>query len=175
MLERFKLDKNFKFLLIFFVKGFLLFILWELFYEGWFINTNWVNKTLIHHLVRVNKWLLDFFGYTTFNYEDIIGIDGSHGVFIGDPCNGLSLFALFTGFIVAFSGKIKYKIPFIAMGIVVIHGLNIVRIFGLTLMAKFSPQTLDFNHKYTFTFFVYGVIFLMWMWWVKKFAKKKSA
>lgn len=175
MLKRFKSDKNLKFLFFFFVKGIALYLLWMLIYDGWLVDTHWVNKTLINHLVAVNKWLLDSFGFMTFRYDDIVGIDGSHGVFIGDPCNGLSLFALFAGFIIAFTGKIKYKIPYIFFGVLVIHALNILRIFGLTILAKYHPETLDFNHKYTFTIFIYGIIFLMWMLWVKKFALLKSS
>ncbi|MBX2959486.1 MAG: archaeosortase/exosortase family protein [Flavobacteriales bacterium] len=173
MLERLKSNSKIFFLLTFFLKGLALYLFWVLLYEGWLINTKFVNSTLIRHLVDTNQVLLDFFGFTTFSNGETIGIDGSHGVFIGDPCNGLSLFALFTGFIIAFTGKIKYKIPFIILGILFIHLLNVVRIFALTLMSKYAPEVLDFNHKYTFTYFIYTIIFLLWMLWVKKYAQKE--
>lgn len=150
-----------------------MYIFWVLFYDNWLINTQLINSGLINHLVKTDAALLNFFGFTIFEYDQTIGIDGSHGVFIGDPCNGLSLFALFAGFVIAFTGKIKYKLPFIAIGLLIIHSLNIARIFTLTLLAKFYPDTLDFNHKYTFTYLIYSVIFVMWMVWVKKYAQKK--
>lgn len=173
MLERLRSNKKIFFLITFFTKGLALYLFWVIFYDGWLINTKFVNSTLINHLVFTNQVLLDWFGFTTFSNGETIGIDGSHGVFIGDPCNGLSLFALFAGFIIAFTGKIKYKIPYIALGMLFIHLLNIIRIFVLTLLAKYSPETLDFNHKYTFTYIIYTIIFLMWMWWVKKYAEKE--
>lgn len=173
MLERLRSNKKIFFLITFFTKGLALYLFWVIFYDGWFINTKFVNATLINHLVSANQLLLDLFGYTTFSSGETIGIDGSHGVFIGDPCNGLSLFALFAGFVIAFTGKAVYKIPFITIGILIIHVLNIIRIFVLTLLAKYSPETLDFNHKYTFTYIIYSIIFIMWMWWVKKYAEKE--
>lgn len=173
MLERLKSNKKIFFLVTFFVKGLALYLFWIIFYDGWMVNTKFVNSTLINHLIGANQLLLDAFGYTTFSNGETIGIDGSHGVFIGDPCNGLSLFALFAGFIIAFNGRLVYKIPFIALGVLFIHLLNIIRIFLLTLLAKYSPATLDFNHKYTFTYLIYSLIFLMWMVWVKKYAEKK--
>lgn len=171
-MKRFNLDKKNVFLLNFLLKGILFYILWILIYENWLANSAYVDDVLIDHLVSANKFLLHLFGYTIFHYDATIGIDGSHGVYIGAPCDGVSLFALFTGFVVVFSGKIKHKIPFIILGILIIHVLNILRIFSLTVMAKYKPEMLDFNHKYTFTIIIYLVIFSMWVFWVKKYASK---
>ena len=103
-----------------------------------------------------------------------MGIDGTHGVLIGAPCNGLNLFALFAGFIIIFPGKIIQKLIFIPIGILIIHVINIFRLVALALVVLYKPESLEFNHKYTFTIVVYAFIFVMWIIWVNKFAIKKE-
>lgn len=90
---------------------------------------------------------------------------------VGRGCNALELFVLFAGFIIAFPGSLKHKLWFIPLGVVLIHFLNVVRVAALAMIQFKAPQYLDFNHRYTFTFIVYGVIFLLWVIWVKKISK----
>jgi hypothetical protein len=33
-----------------------------------------------------------------------------------------------------------------------------------------SPESLEFNHKYTFTLLVYSLIFALWMLWVNRYS-----
>ena len=161
-----------KFIASFVLKGFGLYIAWFLLYDNWLLKDGFVDHFLIQHLVSATSLILDFIGYETFQYADAVGIDGTHGVLIGAPCNGIELFALFFGFIVIFPGKIIDKLIYIPIGLLVIHLLNIIRLVSLALVVLYSPDSLDFNHKYTFTIIIYGIIFLMWMLWVKKFSKK---
>ena len=49
----------------------------------------------------------------------------SHGVWIGEPCNGIKIFGLFTIFIISFKGKWSKKIWFIPLGILCLHFLKI--------------------------------------------------
>ena len=99
-----------------------------------------------------------------------VGVDGTHGLWIGDECNGLKLFALFSCVIIAFPGPWRKKLWFIPFGILAIHLINVIRIIGLALVVLYAPQSLDFNHNVTFTITVYSFIFLLWYWWAKKFA-----
>ena len=101
-----------------------------------------------------------------------IGIDGSLGLWVGAPCNGLSLFAMFTGFIVAFKGKNKHKLWYIPLGIISIHLLNILRVTALCIVIKYNHDLLDFNHTYTFTLINYSWIFFLWIMWANKLSKK---
>ena len=89
---------------------------------------------------------------------------------IGRGCNGLVLYALFTGFIISFPGKILSKFTFIPFGILIIYLTNIIRICLLTYIRLNYSFSFDFNHKYTFTFIVYGIIFLLWRYWVSNFS-----
>ncbi len=161
-----------RFVAAFIIKGFTLYIVWFLLYDNWLLKDGLVDHFLIQHLVDATSFILNSIGYQTFQYADAVGIDGTHGVLIGAPCNGLDLFALFTGFIIIFPGKMTYKIIFIPIGLLVIHILNILRLVSLALVVLYSPNSLDFNHKYTFTVIIYGIVFLLWMLWVKKFSKR---
>jgi exosortase family protein XrtF len=123
-------------------------------------------------------WLLKVIGFDTFqgNHETIrtIGIQGTHGLWIGDPCNGLTLFALFSLFIAAYPGKWKHKLWFIPLGVTLIHFMNVIRITALCIITLKSPQWLNFNHTYLFQTLMYLFIFALWYVWIRKFSTTES-
>lgn len=96
------------------------------------------------------------------------------GIWIGDACNGFKLFSVFTIFIIAYPGPIKSKSWFIPIGLIAIHLANVIRVMALLLINNYYPQYLDFNHLYTFTIFVYAIIFLFWYIWAKRIAHDKK-
>jgi len=106
-------------------------------------------------------------------YQYHMGIDGTSGVVIGNPCDGLSLFILYAAFLIVFNGKWHFKLIFSFVGIVVIHLLNVLRVMSLAMIVKYYPASLDFHHSYTFTLFVYSFIFLLWMLRIKIYKKHK--
>jgi exosortase family protein XrtF len=167
--------KQQKIIILFFIKAIALYLVWYFLYENWLIKVGWADGLIIDNLVYLNEKTLSLLGYTTFVYGHTVGIDGSHGVYIGTPCNGIDLMALFAGFILIFNGNWKNKLWYIPLGLLIIHLLNLIRVLALTIMAKLAPEYLDFNHKYTFTIMLYGIVFLGWMLWVKYFAVKKSS
>ena len=169
-----KISPQDKFISLFILKGIGLYLFWYIIYDNWLLKDGWVDHFLINHLVASTSFILKILGFTVFTYADAVGIDGTHGVLIGAPCNGLNLFALFAGFIIIFPGKIIQKLIFIPIGILIIHVINIFRLVALALVVLYKPESLEFNHKYTFTIVVYAFIFVMWIIWVNKFAIKKE-
>ena len=167
------MDKKNKFLISFFAKAILAYFVWFILYENWLMKVGSLDNLVIGNLVYFTDIFLKGIGYETFVYDHIIGIQGSHGVFIGTPCNGLDLMALFAGFVIIFKGRIIDKVWFICLGLIIIHFLNLIRVISLTIIAKTSPDFLDFNHKYTFTIALYLLVFVGWMIWVGKFSIKK--
>lgn len=162
--------KSNKFVVIFFIKAIVLYILWYFVYEQWIMKVGWLDKIIIDNLIYITNKILLLLGYTTFVYDHTFGIDGSNGVYIGTPCNGIELMALFTGFVIIFHGSWKNKIWFIPAGLIIIHFLNLMRVLALAIIAKTAPSTIDFNHKYTFTLLLYLFVFFGWIIWVKKFS-----
>lgn len=104
----------------------------------------------------------------------IIGYQYSHGVWIGEPCNGIKVFGLFAIFILSFQGDLIKKLIFIPLGILIIHFLNIIRIALLTYISAVNPFILDFNHNITFQIIIYGSMLALWYLWIIKFSKVKS-
>lgn len=150
-------------------------------YAAWSMLYNWVihpwgklDTLVINDSSLWALWALDTLGYSTFQGEHetirTIGISGTHGLWIGDPCNGLTLFALFSLFILAYPGKWKHKLWYIPLGITLIHTMNILRIVALCIITLRSPQWLEFNHTYLFQTLMYAFIFLLWFVWIKKFS-----
>ena len=150
-----------------------LYTCWYFLYKTVIQPLQFVDMFVINTTISISKWILELFNYTVFTgTERVIGVDGTGGLWIGDNCNGITLFALFTWFIVAYKGKIKYKIPYILFGIISIELLNVGRIVGLAILDTISRAWTEFNHTYTFTIIIYGYIFLLWMIWVNRFSEK---
>ena len=136
-----------------------------------------VDSKLIGLIISQSESILQVLGFELLApnpiYTAHMGIKDTVGVVIGNPCDGLSLFILFTSFLVVFSGKWWFKIIYILLGIGLIHILNVLRVVALALIVKYSPESLDFHHSYTFTLFIYSIIFLVWMLRIKIYSKWK--
>jgi exosortase family protein XrtF len=156
----------------------LLYLAWLIVYEYWLHPLGILDRAMIDNIIWISAGVLKFMGYELigeFPFDEgirTIGIDGTHGVWVGDPCNGISLFALFTGFVLAFPGPIKHKLWFIPLGLLLIHAVNLIRVIALVLIVYYAPEYLEFNHTYTFTLLVYGFVFFLWWWWANKLSRK---
>lgn len=128
---------------------------------------------LDYSIVYLSQQILNALGYLSLIEVEsdhvILLLEGSTntGVWVGDECNGFKLFSIFSIFIIAFPGSWKRKLWFIPFGLLLIHLANIIRVCALLLIYEKYPTSLDFNHLYTFTIFVYSIIFLLWWWWAK--------
>lgn len=87
-----------------------------------------------------------------------------------EGCNALSVIILFVAFVIAFKGKLRTTILFIACGILLIHFLNILRIALICIALLKYPQHQHLLHGVLFPLFIYGVVFLLWVVWVNKFS-----
>lgn len=161
----------FRFILV----GTGLYLSWYLLYEYYLNPHTNLDEYIINSLVNISEWVLRFFGYDIISYEEQlfrnrIGIAGTLGVLIGEPCDGFVLFALFFSFIMAFPGSVKHKFWYIPVGLIFIHLINAVRVAALAIIVSVNQNWLSFNHDYTFTVIVYGFVFLLWWIWVNKFS-----
>jgi exosortase family protein XrtF len=157
----------------------LLYLVLYLVYQFVVKRYTYYDQKFIGTIISSADFLLKLMGYKTFSVlQDhdfqIVGIDGSNGVWVGSNCNAITLFTLFSVFIIAYPGNQKDKLWFIPLGIAAIHILNLFRVIALVLIANSAPEFLDFNHTYTFTFIIYSFIFGLWMIWVNKFSTKRA-
>jgi exosortase family protein XrtF len=135
-----------------------------------------LDAALTHNLATVSTAGLRLLGYAATvsgGAEPLISLAHRPVVYIWHPCNGLVLYALFSGFIVAFPGPVRRKLWFIPLGILLIYTLNVLRIIALSLNKYYDYQSADFNHHYTFTAIVYAGIFALWMWWATRGAASR--
>jgi len=93
---------------------------------------------------------------------------------IVEGCNAFSVIILFASFIVAFSSTWKKTIVFIFAGAILIYGLNILRIVLLTLGLFYYPKAKELLHDVVFPLVIYGVVFVLWIFWVFKFYTTKT-
>ena len=158
-------------LIRFFVYAFLIYIGWYFLYGLWLEPNGKLDSLTIDNTIFFSERILNLLGYDVHIDQRNIYIPMFGGAWVGNACNGIPLFVLFTGFVLAFPGPVSKKLLFIPMGILSIHILNIFRVVGLILIQGYAPGELDFNHTYTFTIIVYGYIFVLWMVWVNYFSK----
>src|ERR1700752_3719051 len=163
----------------FFVFASVLYLTWYILYQLFVKPHTQTDEKLISLIIANAGFILKLFGFAVYqSTEDkdlqLIGVDGAHPIWIGAPCNALTLFMFFALFVIAFPGSVKKKLWFIPLGIVIIHFANVLRIICLAAINYVAPQYIEFNHTYTFTLFVYGIIFLLWMGWVKVALKENK-
>jgi len=164
--------------IIFMSKMVLIYAILAGIYDWYLVPHTQIDFYLIQEIINHSESLLRTLGYDLIKkstlYPNLMGIKNSSGVIIGGPCDGLSLFILYSTFIFAFKGKWWMKIASIFIGVGIIHALNVLRVVSLALIVVYAPDQLDFHHSYTFTLFVYGVVFGLWMLrikvykWIKK-------
>jgi len=148
-----------------------LYLLWFLGYEHYLAADGRLDAALTHNLATVSAAGLRLLGYAATvsgGVQPLISLAGQPVVFIWHPCNGLVLYALFSGFIVAFPGPARRKLWFVPLGLLLIYSLNVLRVIALSLNKYYDYQSADFNHHYTFTAIVYAGIFALWMWWATR-------
>lgn len=155
-----------------------LYAAWYLLYSFVLHPSGKLDLAVIDSLITWSGTILTLLGYELIpepvNAENIrtIGVEGGHLLWIGDPCNGVGLFAVFLIFLIAYGGPWKHKGWFGALGLLSIHLVNALRVAALSIVVTINYEWLNFNHDYTFYIIVYGWVFLLWYIWVKRFAKR---
>jgi exosortase/archaeosortase family protein len=172
LIQKLKENKIVQFLVV----GGAIYLVWLVVYNV-FIK----EYTIWDYYLNYNIADLTVMFFSWINVEAAMEIDSDHvivsfpfsnyrGVWVGDNCNGFKLFSIFSIFLIAYPGNWKSKLWFIPLGILIVHLANITRVMSLVAINDSNPAYLDFNHDYTFTLFVYSIIFGLWYWWLKKYA-----
>lgn len=96
--------------------------------------------------------------------------NGEATVSVYEGCNGINVMIVFAAFLVAFGPYTRVMLWFLPLGWLVIYVTNLLRIIFLYHVSLSFPQYLYFTHKYLFTAFIYLIVFLLWVWWVRRAA-----
>ncbi len=87
-----------------------------------------------------------------------------------EGCNSISVMILFISFIMAFSGKPKITFMYMLFGSVLIYVVNLSRIVILSIGLYHYPWRKDILHTVIFPGIIYGMVFLLWIFWVNRFS-----
>jgi exosortase family protein XrtF len=150
-----------------------MYLVWFFGYEQWLALDGRLDLALCSQIAQASVGVLRALGFAAAvspTAATTVLMNGIPAVIVGIPCNGLVLYALFGGFVLAFPGPWQRKLWFIPAGMALIWVLNIVRVAALAINHHYAHASVDFNHHYTFTFVVYGCIFGLWMLWARRLA-----
>ena len=132
-----------------------------------------ITNTVAHQ----TKELLVFVGYNAFVEQDTeevsikLLVNNQFVAHIIEGCNSISIIILFTSFIIAFSNGFKRTLLFIFCGSLLIYISNIFRIAIIALAIYKYPLYQNILHTIIFPLLIYGMVFMLWFLWVRKFSK----
>lgn len=135
----------------------------------------WLTQWLTHTLLVASQAVLLAFSEESLIYKKSLQQIGGNGIYLDRGCLGRNLMGLYAGFIVVFPGRVRSKLWFIPIGLMLIFGVNILRIVGLYITNKYYPQYMDINHHTVFKYTVYALTFLLWYIWIKYFRRTETA
>lgn len=176
--------KNNKTVLLFLAKFFGVYILLFLMYS-FYLKLNNPNDNFgvvqcdifTQNVASQTLWVLQFTGFDA----DIVQHENENSIklilnnnFVArivEGCNSISIIILFISFIIAFSGTFKNTILYVLFGSAVIYVANIVRIAIIAVALFKFPEYEKILHDVVFPLIIYGLTFLLWILWVKKFSK----
>ncbi len=91
-----------------------------------------------------------------------------------EGCNSISIIILFISFVIAFAGRFKITFFYILAGSVLIYVVNLLRIVILSVGLYHYPWRREELHTVIFPMIIYGMVFLLWMFWVNRFSNLKK-
>ncbi|WP_298902406.1 exosortase family protein XrtF [uncultured Psychroserpens sp.] len=131
-------------------------------------------------VAQQSESLLNTFGYETVlkPHENELSmkliVRGKFVARVVEGCNSISVVIMFISFIIAFAGTFKSTFIYILAGSALIYSVNLFRIAILSIGLYNYPWREDFLHHVIFPLIIYGMVFLLWMFWVKRFSKIKK-
>lgn len=171
----------------FLIRAFILFMVWEGVYLGLLQKDRILDGPLTQLTAELTAKTLDIFYPNSYFYtlqdtkrtysdgwfeheKSVVWKDQQRLIGIADGCNGLNLFMLFLGFILAYPSNIRLKLSFGLGGLIFIFGVNILRCVGLGMVQIHYPNFTIYAHHYIFNVLTYAVVFFLWI----KFSKWAS-
>jgi exosortase family protein XrtF len=167
-------------------RALLIVIVWKVLYLGFWAYPRTLDAPLTNLVGEHSAWMLNqltgsseysarpyiydipFEGEIQVSPVSRIDKNGEKILHIADGCNGLELFVLYVGFLLAMPASARRKLLFIVAGMAIIHAVNVLRCAGLCILIQRWREHFDLAHHYIFKVMIYSVIFLLWV----KFSQK---
>jgi exosortase family protein XrtF len=171
-----KLFTTYRPVLIFVGLFFTSYIVMSLLYSGYlntYVKVENGADPITNLVASQSAALIESFGY---NAQVVPSMDAPymrlsiHNTYIAniiEGCNAISIIVLFISFVVAFAQGFKKTIIFLLAGSVLIYAINLVRICILAIALYTYPEQGNFLHGVVFPGIIYGIVFLLWVLWVR--------
>ncbi len=141
-------------------------------YESFLLPNTQLDEWIIHGLVVSSEWVIQCLGFETVAHQSplfyTIQIVDSIGVWVSPNCDGWMVIWVFLSVWIFMPIQNFWKFFLVPFFCFFIELINVVRIVSLTIITKYYPNSLAFNHDYTFTILVYGFVIFLWWLGVKK-------
>lgn len=85
-------------------------------------------------------------------------------------CTGFKQAFIWMFLILTARGPIWHKIWYIPLGWICVYGVNVLRIAAIAGIVEFHPEMFELFHRYVFKYLFYFILFMMWVFWLEKFA-----
>lgn len=136
------------------------------------VDSSYFPDFFTHLVARQSAAILSAFGYIPYleNSEQAGGVLMSirgYAVNIVEGCNSISVIVLFVSFVISFAQNFKKTFLFLLSGMVLIYIVNLFRISLLIIALYKYPQYQEILHEIVFPAIIYGMVFLLWIIWVR--------
>lgn len=144
------------------------------------VNSGFYPDYITNLVARQSAAILDAMGYLTTmeEYENRIGmlivIENAYAVNIVEGCNSVSVIILFISFIISFAERFKKTALFLLAGAVLIYIVNLLRIVLLVVASYKFPEYQETLHSVAFPAIIYGMVFILWIVWVRMLNEKPA-
>ncbi len=139
---------------------------------GWDISAPF--NYLSAHITRVVYWLLSHLRNTiSLVPPTVLRFDSGVTIGIVWSCTALKQSFIWLVIMLFAYGSWKHKLWFIPFGWLCIYLFNIFRIAAVALLVEYHRDWFSVLHDHIFKYLFYGMMFLLWVWWVERIAKRE--
>ncbi len=129
----------------------------------------------------VSRWtagstahVLNLFGASVSTSGTVVG-SSTFAYQIVAECTAIGPVILFAGAVIAYPATLKSKLMGIAIGLVLLTGLNLVRLVSLFYIGAVFPEYLPMAHFLVWQAAIIISAIVMWLFWVERFARRSYA
>lgn len=135
---------------------------------------------ITHMVARQTEIILTGLGYeaslspSPYDRSMLLHINGKALIRVVEGCNAVSVIILFLSFVLALAQQARDTLLYIFAGAVLIYVLNLFRVAFLTIGIYKWPEQQELLHQIIFPLIIYSVVFVLWLFWIRKMTRKTT-
>ncbi|WP_049721351.1 exosortase H [Gilvimarinus polysaccharolyticus] len=138
-----------------------------------------VIKPFNYMLAQLSASILQIFDSSVYARDAIIwNTHTNFGIEILAGCNAVEASILLASAILAFPTSLSYKLKGLLVGMVALHGVNLLRIISLFYLGQWSETAFEWAHLYVWQALIFADAVIVWLWWMyrspRNFRVKKA-